>query len=268
MLPDVDLYEAVRQNLMRSIASEGSNGLVDLHLSDVALVRVLRHHNADMVGVKHMKRQIQADYPGYHISCKRVRHALQSFGASGCQDHVEQRGGVGTGDSGRTSEIDKAWKELPHEGGFRIFQHRKHSNLEVPIDFNLNDHARRQQLRRKEQEFEGTKPQRKKRPAKANVDKPPSAKEQRLKPAFRQRCWSRPNETEAARRDRIRAEAGSRTERLQADRQRDLQVSSSQQELCAKRGISRSQLWPPRAANGASPSTHLNRCAYAIRASA
>ena len=80
ILPDSDLHTAVRQTLVRLVATDGSRSSINLlQLLDVELLQVLRHHHADKVSVKYMKRQIQADYPGYDIPCKRVRHAVQSF---------------------------------------------------------------------------------------------------------------------------------------------------------------------------------------------
>ena len=174
-----------------------------------------------------------------------------------------------------------SWEQLDttSDGKFIKFRHRAHPELIVPIP--IHDRSRnsltayqadcRQRRKRalerhlKAKKLEGNESTSKKRPGKQS-EKTAASKAPRTAPVLRQRCWSRPNETEAARRDRIRAEAGSRTERLQTDRQRDLEISSSQQELCTKRGIVRSQLWPPRATSDATPSAHLDRCACAATA--
>ena len=196
-----------------------------------------------------------------------------------CCSILEQQGG--TYENCGQHQSSDSWEQLDttSDGKFIKFRHRAHPELIVPIP--IHDRSRnsltayqadcRQRRKRalerhlKAKKLEGNESTSKKRPGKQS-EKTAASKAPRTAPVLRQRCWSRPNETEAARRDRIRAEAGSRTERLQTDRQRDLEISSSQQELCTKRGIVRSQLWPPRATSDATPSAHLDRCACAATA--
>jgi hypothetical protein len=66
-------------------------------------------------------------------------------------------------------------------------------------------------------------------------------------------------ETEAERSKRVRTESGSRSERLRADRARDLNTSSKKPDLCSQRGVPRTKLWPPPPSkNATTPMAKLN----------
>lgn len=266
-----------------------SYNLLILSDDDLRCALCLRASGVDL---KRIVALIEAEYPGFALSCKVVCEALQNADScylasmeaadlgclvhcpgceaqiprsalqcQRCQYFVQQIGGGGDGSGPPSSLIDDAFKEIGMRpnGKYLEYQHREHAELRVPIALAtaMNANSRRKQLSRCLKKFNGEpKEQRSKRPAASN--QPAKEKAQRLEPVFRQRCWSRPNETESERRTRVRTAAGTRTERLQADRAHDLQVSSALQDQCAARGISRQQIWPPQAARDAPPISHLN----------
>ena len=199
--------------------------------------------------------------------CLRCRYEFQQFGCGGNEN------------SGQKSPMDKIFKDvgLSPDGKKRIYQHMESAHWRVPVDVKTAEkpNSRNKNLKRWLEAQEGKPKQpRPKRPAdskreavdvkepdapaEAAKEKGGKAKAQRLEPTFRQRCWSRPNETEEERRTRVRAAAGTRTERLQKDRAQDLQVSSALQDQCTARGIDRDQIWPPPAEKDATPISHLN----------
>jgi hypothetical protein len=181
------------------------------------------------------------------LQCPRCEYYIQQFGS-------------GSKKSGRRSLIEKVFTDigLSPDGNNRMYQHTENAAWQVPIAVAtaLNPESRRKKLQRWLDEFEGNTKPRPKRLATSN--QPAKEKGQRLDPVFRQRCWSRPNETEPERRTRVRSAAGTRTERLQSDRARDLEVCSALKDRCTARGIGRHQLWPPQAARDAPPISHLN----------
>ena len=101
-----------------------------------------------------------------------------------------------------------------------------------------------------------------KKPSQPDGPPPPKkakASQATAKPVYRQRVWSRRDETEEQRQERILRESGSRVQRLQDDRQKDqVSAATARQALCNSRGIKEDNLWPPKAPTEGGPTARLD----------
>ena len=282
VLPFEDIC-LVRQNLargvgMKKIVAHLQKSYPDFHVSSRMVREEVEH---DILTYK-MSRPTDSPTPKFRIcpGCTVWVSRKHKDCPRCCHPMVQWGGGPGGYANCGQNQASDGWEQISMDSKCVTFRHREHSELTIPIPIHdpktsswtaykertkkQRQRALKRHLEKKEKGKKQTTTEKKtpagKRAAETEA-KAPATKTKRSQPVFRQRCWSRPNETEAERRSRVRTEAGSRTERLQADRARDLQVGSSQQDLCKKRGINCGQLWPPQAAKGATSIAHLNRCA-------